>query len=80
MKARWFVVGARTGGAGFGGVSLFLVPAEAPGFTRTAIVNKMGWWASDTATLHFDDCRVPASAQLGAGGGLPPRDHGQFQL
>jgi acyl-CoA dehydrogenase len=68
MKARWFVVGARTGGEGFGGVSLFLVPAEAPGFTRTAILNKMGWWASDTATLHFDACRVPASAQLGQEG------------
>jgi len=68
MKASWFVVGARTGGAGFGGVSLFLVPAAAPGFERTAINNKMGWWASDTATLHFDDCRVPASAQLGQEG------------
>jgi acyl-CoA dehydrogenase len=25
----------------------------------------MGWWASDTATLFFDDCRVPASNLLG---------------
>ncbi len=68
MKASWFVVGARTGGDGFGGVSLFLVPSDAPGFTRTAITNKMGWWASDTATLHFDQCRVPATAQLGQEG------------
>jgi acyl-CoA dehydrogenase len=25
----------------------------------------MGWWASDTATLHFDDCPVPAANLLG---------------
>lgn len=68
MKARWYVVGARTGGEGFGGLSLFLVPADAPGFSRTAITRKMGWWCSDTATLHFDACRVPASAQLGEEG------------
>ncbi len=28
----------------------------------------MGWWASDTATLHFDDCRVPAGNLLGEEG------------
>lgn len=68
MKAAWYVVGARTGGEGFGGISLFLVPRDAPGFTRTAIKRKMGWWCSDTATLHFDACRVPAGAQLGEEG------------
>ncbi|MGJ3232730.1 MAG: acyl-CoA dehydrogenase family protein [Oceanicaulis sp.] len=68
MKAAWYVVGARTGGEGFGGISLFLVPHDAPGFTRTAITRKMGWWCSDTATLHFNACRVPAEARLGAEG------------
>lgn len=68
MKASWFVVGARTGGEGFGGVSLFLVPSDAPGFSRTEITKKMGWWASDTATLHFDGCEVPAENQLGQEG------------
>jgi len=28
----------------------------------------MGWWASDTATLHFDDCRVPAQNLIGEEG------------
>ena len=28
----------------------------------------MGWWASDTATLHFDNCRVPAGNLLGEEG------------
>ena len=68
MKARWYVVGARTGGEGFGGISLFLVEAGSQGFSRTPIKNKMGWWASDTATLHFDDCHVSASHQLGQEG------------
>lgn len=68
MKARWYVVGARTGGEGFGGISLFLVEAGSEGFSRTAIKNKMGWWASDTATLHFDECYVPAGHQLGEEG------------
>ena len=64
----WYVVGARTGGEGFGGISLFVVPADAPGFSRTAITNKMGWWCSDTATLHFDGCRIPERYQLGQEG------------
>ncbi|MEQ8404966.1 MAG: acyl-CoA dehydrogenase family protein [Oceanicaulis sp.] len=68
MKASWYVVGARTGGEGFGGISLFLVPHDAPGFTRTPIRRKMGWWCSDTATLCFEACRVPADAQLGEEG------------
>lgn len=68
MKARWYVVGARTGGEGFGGISLFLVEAGSQGFSRTPIKNKMGWWASDTATLHFDECYVPAGNQLGEEG------------
>ncbi|MEL6212870.1 MAG: acyl-CoA dehydrogenase family protein, partial [Pseudomonadota bacterium] len=32
---------------------------------RTAIDRKMGWWASDTATLYFDDVRAPAENMLG---------------
>lgn len=65
MKASCFVVGARTGGDGLGGVSLFFVEADAPGFSRTEMPRKMGWWASDQATLYFDDCRVPATNMLG---------------
>jgi acyl-CoA dehydrogenase len=28
----------------------------------------MGWWASDTATLYFEDCRVPAENLIGEEG------------
>ncbi|MDP2580766.1 acyl-CoA dehydrogenase family protein [Shimia thalassica] len=65
MTASHFVVGARTGGPGLAGISLFLVDAEADGFSRTALERKMGWWASDQASLFFDDCRVPATNMLG---------------
>ena len=65
MKSDYFVVGARTGDPGLAGISLFFVEADAPGFSRTAIDRKMGWWASDTATLYFDDVRAPAENMLG---------------
>jgi acyl-CoA dehydrogenase len=65
MKSSAYVVGARTGERGLKGISLFFVEADSPGFSRTALEKKMGWWASDTATLHFDDVRVPAENLLG---------------
>ncbi|MEM8773050.1 MAG: acyl-CoA dehydrogenase family protein [Pseudomonadota bacterium] len=65
MNADYFVVGARTGDEGLAGISLFFVEADADGFSRTSIDRKMGWWASDTASLYFDDVRVPAENMLG---------------
>ena len=65
MQASYFVIAARTGGEGMGGISLFFVDADTQGFTRTPIERKMGWWASDTATLYFDDCHVPAAHLMG---------------
>lgn len=65
MRSDFFVVAARTGGEGLMGISLFLVEADTPGFTRQALPRKMGWWCSDTASLFFDDCRVPAGNLLG---------------
>ena len=65
MKGDYFVVGARTGGPGLTGISLFFVETGTPGFTRTALERKMGWWSSDQATLYFDNCRVPADNLMG---------------
>lgn len=65
MKGDYFVVGARTGDPGLLGVSLFFVDWGTPGFTRTPLDRKMGWWASDQATLYFDNCRVPAANLMG---------------
>lgn len=69
MRSDFFVVAVRTGGEGLGGISLFLIDADASGFSRQPINRKMGWWCSDTASLFFDDCRVPVSQMLGAEGG-----------
>ncbi|MCZ2175253.1 MAG: acyl-CoA dehydrogenase family protein [Burkholderiales bacterium] len=67
MRADWYTVAVRTGGPGAAGVSLLEIERDTPGFTRTEL-KKMGWWASDTAELHFDDCRVPANNLIGAEG------------
>lgn len=67
MRADWYTVAVRTGGPGAAGVSLLEIERDTPGFTRTEL-KKMGWWASDTAELAFDDCRVPAANLIGAEG------------
>jgi acyl-CoA dehydrogenase len=64
MRADFYTVAVRTGGSGTGGISLLLIEKGTPGFTQ-APLKKMGWWASDTAALHFDDCRVPAENLIG---------------
>jgi len=63
MRADWYTVAVRTGGAGKSGISLIVIPRDAPGFTRTPL-KKMGWWSSDTATLYFENCEVPADHLL----------------
>ena len=67
MRADYLTVAVRTGGEGAGGVSLLLIEGDTPGLSRTKL-KKMGWWASDTATLHFDECRVPAENLIGEEG------------
>ena len=65
MESDYFVVAARTGGEGLTGISLFFVEADCPGFTRTKLEKKMGWWASNQAALYFDDCRIPEANLMG---------------
>ncbi|MBV8917916.1 acyl-CoA dehydrogenase family protein [Bradyrhizobium sp.] len=67
MRADYLTVAVRTGGEGASGVSLLLIEGDTPGLARTKL-KKMGWWASDTATLHFGDCRVPAENLIGEEG------------
>lgn len=69
MRADYLTVAVRTGGDGMGGISVIVVEAGTPGFSRTPL-QKMGWWCSDTASLYFDDCRVPAANLIGQ------QDHG----
>ena len=64
MRADVITTAVRTGGEGMGGVSLLVIDGDTPGLTRTKL-DKMGWWCSDTATLYFDGCRVPAENLIG---------------
>jgi acyl-CoA dehydrogenase len=49
-------------------ISLFLVPADTPGFIKGRKLAKMGMASQDTAELFFENCRVPAESLLGAEG------------
>lgn len=64
MRADYITLAVRTGGPGIGGISLLLVDLNSPGVSRTDL-QKMGWHASDTATLHFDDVEVPVENLIG---------------
>ncbi|XHF32925.1 acyl-CoA dehydrogenase family protein [Pseudomonas chlororaphis] len=66
VRADYYTVAVRTGAPGFGGISLLLIERGTPGFTVGRQLKKMGWWASDTAELFFDDCRVPVGNLIGA--------------
>ena len=49
-------------------ISSIIVPAGTPGFVVEPPYRKMGWHASDTHGLVFQDCRVPAANLLGSRG------------
>ncbi|MDY6796383.1 MAG: acyl-CoA dehydrogenase family protein [Actinomycetota bacterium] len=49
-------------------ISNIFVPKGTPGYNIAPKYNKMGWHASDTRELHFDDCRVPESNIIGGRG------------
>ncbi|WP_263139421.1 acyl-CoA dehydrogenase family protein [Pseudomonas sp. RIT-PI-AD] len=66
VRADFYTVAVRTGDPGFAGISLLLVEKGTPGFEVSGPLKKMGWWASDTAELRFEDCRVPVGNLLGA--------------
>lgn len=66
LRADFITVAVRTDpdSRGARGLSLLLVDGDTPGLTRTPL-KKMGWWASDTAHLRFDGCRVPVDHLVG---------------
>ena len=69
-------VTARTGERedGKAEISAIIVPAGTPGFTAEKAYDKLGWRASDTHPLSFEDCRVPEANLLGDRG----RGYAQF--
>ena len=71
-QADFYKVMARTSEDGGRGISCFLVPADTPGLTADTPEQKMGLMGSTTATMLFDDVRIPVDRRLGAEGeGLP---------
>ncbi len=67
VHADLYFVAARTG-SGRHAISMFAVEKGTPGFTVGRSLDKTGWRCSDTAELHFDDCRIPAGHLLGEEG------------
>ncbi len=65
-RADLVTTAVRTGGPGHGGISMLVIERGTPGFTVSKKLQKMGWWASDTAELTFEDCRVPVANRIGA--------------
>jgi butyryl-CoA dehydrogenase len=55
-------------------ISAIMLPSGTPGFTVEKAYDKLGWHASDTHPLSFEDARVPADHLLGAQG----RGYAQF--
>jgi len=64
-RADYVTTAVRTGGPGAGGISLLIIPTDTPGFSVSRKIEKMGWCASDTAELFFDNCEVPVENRLG---------------
>lgn len=64
-RADFVTTAVRTGGEGHAGVSLLVIERGTPGFTVGKKLQKTGWWASDTAELNFEDCRVPVRNLIG---------------
>ena len=49
-------------------ISNIVVPNDTPGFDVSPPMNKLGWRASDTRALSFEDCAVPEGNLLGERG------------
>jgi len=50
------------------GITAFVIPTDAPGFSVSKVENKLGICGSSTAELVFEDVRIPASYMLGEEG------------
>lgn len=62
------VIAVTDKGAGKKGMSAFIVPTDAPGYSASRLEDKLGQHSSDTAQVNFDDCRIPVDNLIGAEG------------
>ena len=59
------VIAVTDKGAGKKGMSAFIVPTSAPGYSAARLEDKLGQHSSDTAQVNFDNCRVPLESLIG---------------
>ncbi len=79
-QADWLCLLCRTSDeGGYRGMSQIIVPTDAPGFSVSRKLDKLGMRASDTAELVFDDLRVPVSNTIGEPGRGFQQQMDQFQ-
>lgn len=65
VYADYLVIAAKTSPEKGGkGISMFIVDSDTPGINATKL-NKLGWRASDTAELSFDNVKIPKSQLMG---------------
>lgn len=64
-RADWLTTAVRTGDEGMGGISLLLIPMHCAGVSWTKLDKKQGWWCSDTASIYFDNVKVPVENIIG---------------
>ncbi|MGB0929787.1 MAG: acyl-CoA dehydrogenase family protein [Chitinophagales bacterium] len=60
----YIIAAVRTGGKGANGISMMIIERDREGVSATAL-KKLGWHASDTGEIAFDNVRVPAENLLG---------------
>ncbi|MGN6160418.1 MAG: acyl-CoA dehydrogenase family protein [Marmoricola sp.] len=65
VRVDFVTTAVRTSDSGAHGISMIVVPKGTPGFTVSRKLDKMGWLASDTGELTYDNVRVPASNLVG---------------
>eukprot|EP00404_Azadinium_spinosum_P024223 CAMPEP_0180605640 /NCGR_PEP_ID=MMETSP1037_2-20121125/26718_1 /TAXON_ID=632150 /ORGANISM="Azadinium spinosum, Strain 3D9" /LENGTH=405 /DNA_ID=CAMNT_0022624753 /DNA_START=61 /DNA_END=1275 /DNA_ORIENTATION=- len=67
----YFSTIVRTGESGHKGLSIIVIPSDAPGVTVTKL-KAAGWWAGNTTLINFEDVRVPVENLVGFEGmGMP---------
>lgn len=64
-RADQITCAVRTGGSGAQGISLLVIEADTAGYSVSEKLKKTGWWASDTAEIFFDNCKVPVENLIG---------------
>ena len=80
VQADWLCLLVRTGDeGGHRGMSQVVFPTDAPGFSVSRKLDKLGNRSSDTAELSFVDCRVPVANTIGEIGRGFQQQMEQFQ-